>query len=117
MAGIIDIRKNIKTGRWVARPRFAWDMETIRNGVPSADGIDPEMALYNLSDFMPEDMANQIRLHCHRSYRSPEYVWMYDRCMEMDGHCPRREEWAKRRADFLLDCKLGNEAKYGVIKY
>lgn len=117
MAGIIDIRKNLKTGRWIARPRFSYDAESFKNGPASAEGLDPAGALYALSELMPEDKAIQIRRYCpERIYRSPEYVWMNDKCMELDGHCPRKEEWAKRRADFLFDCRMGREDKYGVIK-
>lgn len=115
MSGIVDVRMCEKTGRWHAKPRFVFDRESMEHGAPSGEGSDPTTALYDLCRKMPLELANKIQMYCHRMYRSPEYVWMNDKCMELDGHFPTREEWAKRRMDFEIDVKLGHAEKYGLV--
>ena len=97
MAGIIDIRYNYKTRRWTAKPRFAWNAETYRNGIPSAEGLTPADAAYRIAELLPEEMGRRLSWGIpRRIYRSPEYEWMNDKCIEVDGHCPSRQEWAER---------------------
>lgn len=109
MAGIIDIRFNYKQHIWTAKPRFSYDRDSFMNGAPSAEGCNYLDALYNLCALLPEDMANKIRIYSpRRIYRSPEYIWMNDKCIEVDGHCPNRIEWARRRSDFLREQKMEN---------
>ena len=107
MAGIIDIRFDYKTRIWTAKPRFAYDAESYRNGAVSAQAKTPDQAVYALADKMPEDIKRQLLIACpERIYRSPEYEWMDDKCIEVDGHCPWRGEWAERRRKYLLDKEI-----------
>lgn len=109
MAGIIDVRYNFKTKRWTAKPRFSYDSESYANGPASGDGIDPMGALYALANKLPLDLANKINTNVpRRIYRSPEYIWMNDKCLEIDGHCPGKEEWVRRRKNFLTEIRLGH---------
>lgn len=102
MAGIIDIRYNPKTRRWVAKPRFVWDAETMKNGAPTAEGASPTAAAYEIAQLLPDEMGAKLSWHIpRRIYRSPEYEWMDDKCIEVDGHCPSRYEFQKRRATYL----------------
>lgn len=104
MAGIIDIRYNLKTRRWVAKPRFAYDRESYQNGAPSVEGLTPYLAAYNLTQLLPEELGRQLSQQIpHRIYRSPEYEWKDDKCVEMDGHCPYRYEWGQRRIKYLRE--------------
>lgn len=97
MAGIIDIRYNIKTRRWTAQPRFAWDAETMANGAPSVDGITPSDAAMKIAELLPIEMGSKLSCQIpRRIYRSPEYEWVDDKCVEIDGHCPTKQEWADR---------------------
>ena len=100
--GIIDIRYNTHSKRWTAKPRFAFDAESYRNGAPSAEGNDPAGAVYNLCAKLPEDMARRLQIVCpERIYRSPEYEYMDDKCVEVDGHRPNGNEFAIRRSNYL----------------
>ena len=109
MAGIIDIRYNLNTRRWTAKPRFSWNAETYHNGVPSAEGTTPADAAYNIALLMPDEMGARLsRGIPRRIYRSPEYEWMDDKCIEIDGHCPSLEEWARRRDAYLRKKIISN---------
>ena len=109
MAGIIDIRFNQQTKRWTAKPRFAYDANSYKNGAASAESSDPSSAVWRLMDMLPEAIAQKLSLACPvRIYRSPEYEYMDDKCIEVDGHKPTQEEWGQRRRDYLLQKKLGH---------
>lgn len=105
MAGIVDIKYNILTRLWTAKPRFAYDKESFENGAPQATGHTAAIAVYNLCDKLPEDMANQLRKYCpSRIYNSPEspmFTTGY-KCIEVDGHCPNSDEWRSRRDEYIL---------------
>lgn len=110
MAGTIDVRYNARTRKWVAKPRFVYDAETMKNGAPSVEGSTPAIAVYNLCELLPTEMARKLKIACpERLYRSPEYEWADDKCIDVDGHCPNRYEWADRRRLYLLR-KTINEA-------
>lgn len=109
MAGIIDIRYNTRTRRWSAKPRFVYSRETMENGAPSAEGITPNLAVASLVALLPEEMGRKLQLaNPERIYRSPEYEWVNDKCIEVDGHCPNRREWWDRR--------IAYERKKGILK-
>ena len=109
MAGIVDIRFDFQKHVWRAQPRFAFDRESMLNGAPSAEGTSPQSALYALCDLLPLQMANDLQRYCpQRIYRSPEYIYMDDKCIEMDGHCPTREEWAIRRRAYMVQRSIRN---------
>ena len=97
MAGTIDIRFDYAKHIWTAKPRFAdraWGFNP-----PSAEGRTYYDALANLTDKLPDEMANKVRMNSpRRIYRSPELIWMDDRCIDIDGHCPSREEYRQRRS-------------------
>lgn len=106
MAGTIDIRFDHQKHIWTAKPRFAhaawgWD-------APTAEGRSFYDAIANLTDKLPDEMANAVRMNTpRRIYRSPELIWVDDRCIDIDGHCPSREEYRQRRAAWELKQKFG----------
>lgn len=114
MAGIIQIRYNFKTKRWTAKPDFAHPAWGWKENAPSADAADSSTAIYNLCDLLPEDMAHSVQLACpERVYRSPEYEWMSDKCIEVDGHCPCRKEWWDRRLKYMQLTNKSTKQYYG----
>lgn len=107
MAGIIDIRYNVHTRRWTAKPRFVWSRETMEKGAPSVEGITPNLAVAELIPLLPEEMGRKLGIaNPQRIYRSPEYEWKDDKCIEVDGHCPNRNEWGDRRRAYLRKKQL-----------
>lgn len=59
-------------------------------------------------------MARRVQLACpQRIYRSPEYEWMSDKCIEVDGHCPSRQEWQERRLAYMRKTNKSIEQYYG----
>ena len=114
MAGIIDIRYDMRTRRWTARPTFGHPACGFADKAPSAEAGYPAGAVYELCRLLPEDMARRVQLACpQRIYRSPEYNYMDDKCIEVDGHCPRRDEWARRRLAYMRKNNLSIEQYYG----
>lgn len=111
MAGIIDIRYNLHERRWEARPRFAYDAQSYREGPPTGIGRFPDVALYDLCNRVPLEIANSIRMYMdRRMYQAPERdLGENHRCLDMDGHRPTPDEFAKRHADYLLQKKLGRD--------
>lgn len=103
MAGIIDIRYNPSTKMWSAHPRFVYDQETMEHGAPTCVGQTLQQAFYDLCEKLPSDMANSLRANYpRRLYNSPEReLGSIDRCIEVDGHCPSREEFNRRRFVYM----------------
>ena len=107
MAGIIDIRYDISRHIWTAKPRFASPDWGWADNAPSANGSTPYLAICELSSLLPIDMGRRLLANSpRRIYRSPEYEYMDDKCIDADGHLPNREEWARRRREYLFDKKF-----------
>lgn len=102
--GIIDIRYNWKTHRWTAKPRFViWEKGMIRHEAPTTEASDPASAVYELCRLLPEDYGRRLQIACpERMYRSPEYEYMDDKCIEIDGHIPSQREFDERRSKYLF---------------
>ena len=117
MAGIIDIRFNLKEKRWTAQPRFAYDAQSYQNGAAIGIGRFPDMALYDLCEKVPLNIANQIRIHMHnRTYASPEReLGEIHKCLDLDGHRPTPDEFRRRHADYITEKKLGRD--YRSVHY
>lgn len=103
------IRKE-RDGYFHARPTFTCKGMDFNDPVPEGKWTDPWIAYLRLIPLLPESIREQAgSVDKWRMYRAPEYIHMDDRCVELDGHKPSRDEWARRRADFLLSRKLGHE--------
>ena len=65
-------------------------------------------ALDDLIDKIPEELARPLSIHRHsRVYYSPESEWTDDRCVEIDGHCPARDEWRQRHEAWVRSKQIG----------
>ena len=84
----------------------------INNIVHEGTGRDFVSALEDLLRKMPEDIAMPISLMIPRHiYRSPEWEWPDDRCIETDGHLPGRAEYRSRRFDYIRKKEIEQRIK------
>ena len=119
MAGTIMMRRE-RDGHFHARLNFVCEGVTYEDK-DRLEGIgqSAEIALADLVPKLPPNLQMRVNgLDRWTFYNSPEYIDIADKCVDLDGHRPTREEWRLRRSRFLREVELGHvKSSWGDLSF